>query len=294
MENKMSGIKLPTYKTLRDNQAYFRDGPVLNGGRTSQLVYLARFKSPNLEEVLNAISTGARINVQRRTNPSITARGLVDEALEMADPEYVDSIANNMDTELSEHLKRHFYEGIYQPDQKYLFLKSSYLPKGLVTSAEESIKQLERMSSPGSEIAFLRLMGIFNAIGAYKWTMRLRLDKNWGLPNIEDLRVLLKYETKDSSILSVGGDYRDYSEIEQHLIYLNESIPAGGITKIEDSTDQITDEFSCITLKTTLNCMGAKTAKRQRRPTIGQDLTSKPIAMPFPIVKKGKEDQFLN
>ena len=293
----MTKIEIPTYKILKDNQIYFKDGPALNGAYTSQMICLARFKAPSLEGVLDAINTGARISIQRRTNPSIKSNSFIDELLEKADLDYVTRISKR-DSKILDHLKDHIHKEAYQPDQRYLFLKSSCLPRELMASAEESVQQITRI--PSHEVGIVlpiilsNLIGISNTIGENKWIMSLKLDENWGLPNINDVLTLLKYETKDSSILNVSGEYRNYSEVKRHLIYLNEAINNGDILEIEDNTTRLIDESAYMTLKTTLGCMAAQKVAGSLIETIQEGLPNNKFEIKFPMRKKGNDDPCLN
>lgn len=249
---KMTDIELPTYRIIMANEVFGkRAEPLQNSliGKidATQIVRLTRFKVPTQDEVVNFIIRKAQevdIYSIGKEKPSDNEPKIIRSLRLLPEKEVLSVIERNKDS--LQHLKNHYPESSFQEGKDYIDSTIGIIP-------DFFLDLTTKFSEKQRGIAYENLM---SKMGLRKWGLRIRLLEDFRFPDSLELEYLMDKGVKDSDVLSVHGDFREYSVVANQIrLFYNSLKSPEMIRKIRDSSYQFLEEIADSTVSWFAKCL---------------------------------------
>lgn len=202
-------IVIPHHDALVKNSVYRCKGKLIDEGKSqknsSRLLIFDKFTVPTETEMF---------------------RFLVDSARKDGEPDYDVSFLRGLSFEEKERLAEgddvadsivSYYDHGLKEGKSYLDLETAIFRSAFLDNA---VKKIENSSNESSANNYVSYNHLVHDSGDEAWSLRLELTKNKTLPNKSYVDFALGIGSRDSDLLSVGGDYGRYKDVIRQVNHL--------------------------------------------------------------------------
>lgn len=245
----MAEIVIPGFRNSVGNDIFLGNTEMIelpngNNSKGVRLLMISKYMIPKKEEVIDLIArTADGIDEKSSKKSDDDDSNLVYEIKQFPYDMIRDLATKNK--EAVEHLKKHCPEDGGLTGKVFFEAAAAIVPENISKAARELYDE------KGFEVYRKAL----ERTGIGDWSIRIMLD-NRAFPEKSKMDYLLSSGVKESEVLTIRGDYREYGKLAKRVEDFYEAFKnPGTIDLVKDSSHEYLEDWATTTVEGTAKCI---------------------------------------